>query len=83
LPQPAVGYGDRHDLEELTIMTSPADSLQTRIEHTGEEWIVVVNVDGSDHHDSRHPTRADAERAEQALHASVRASAEASDDRAS
>jgi hypothetical protein len=64
-------------------MTSTPDSLHTRIEHAGDEWVVGVDVDGRDSIDSRHPSRADAERADQALHASVRHCAELSDDRSS
>jgi hypothetical protein len=64
-------------------MTSTPDPLHTRTEHAGDEWVVVVDVDGRDRIDSRHSTQAEAERAEQALHDSVRASTEASDDRAS
>jgi hypothetical protein len=45
--------------------------------------VVVVNIDGRDRIDSRHPSPADAERAEQALHSSVRESVEVSDDRSS
>ena len=64
-------------------MTSTPDSLHTRIEHAGDEWTVIVDIDGRDRIDSRHSSRAEAEAAEQALHTSVRRSAEASDDRSS
>jgi hypothetical protein len=64
-------------------MSTTPDPLHTRTEHAGSDWVVIVDVDGSDQIDSRHPTQAEAERAEQALHDSVRASAEVADDRAS